>query len=378
MSANVFLVPGFFGFSQFGDIDYFHRVEEVLGSALAERGLDATIRQTSTQPTGSIRARADTLVDEILEVGEGDRPIHLIGHSTGGLDIRMLATPGVRLRPGDDEEQIGARLRSVISVCTPHYGTPLARFFTTLQGRHILQMLAVLATTSRGRSGIFLGLQALRVIARIDDAIGRDRTFLDNLMERTLSSITLRKDDPFFGFLEDIAEDQGAIIQLTPEGTDLFNAAVVDRPGVDYRCVLAAAPPSGFKDVERRYHPAQMALHGLFRVMYLLAGRAPKRYPYPCAEPSTLSALDGGLPFGLDATSNDGVVPTLSQLYGRPITTVVADHLDVVGQYAHAGAETFTDWLPSGSQFDDARFEAMWAAVADAIVEAQGAKRSVA
>ncbi|MFN3200311.1 MAG: esterase/lipase family protein [Bradymonadia bacterium] len=371
MSVNVFLVPGFFGFSQFGDIDYFHRVEEILTEALKARGVEAIVQQTSTQPTGSIRSRADTLIDEIFEKGGREGSLHLIGHSTGGLDIRLLATPGVQLRPGDDEEEIGARLKSVISVCTPHFGTPLARFFTTLQGRHILRTMAALATSGKGRSGIVMGIQALRTIARLDDRIGLERNFLDRLVERALGSISTRKDDPFFGFLEDISEDQGAVIQLTPEGTDLFNAAVTDRPGVDYRCVLAAAPPEGAEQLKRRYHPAQIALFKVFRLMYTLTAKAPKSYPYPSPTMGANPEWAQSLPFELDSASNDGVVPTLSQLYGRPITAVVGDHLDVVGQFTWGGGDPFTDWLPSGSNFDEARFTGLWNSVADAIVEAE-------
>lgn len=374
MSARVYLVPGFFGFSQFGDIDYFYRVEEILTEALATRGLNAKVMQTRTLPTGSIRARADLLLSEILASGGDEGVVHLLGHSTGGLDIRLLATPGVQLRPSDAEEALGQRIASVISLCTPHFGTPLARFFTTLQGRHILRTLALLATSSKGRGSIVMGIQALRIVARLDDRIGLPRNFLDRLVDRTLSTVSSRKDDPFFGFLEDISEDQGAVIQLTPEGTDLFNAAVVDRPGVDYRCVLAAAPPRGERSLERRFHPAQIALFRLFRLMYRLTSNAPTAYPYPSPTPDELLPWAEDIPFALDPKANDGVVPTLSQLYGRPITAVVGDHLDVVGQFSWQKDDVFADWLPSGSNFDEARFRRLWDKVAEAIVEAHEKK----
>jgi hypothetical protein len=47
-----------------------------------------------------------------------------------------------------------------------------------------------------------------------------------------------------------------------------------------------------------------------------------------------------------------------------------ADHLDVVGHYGslRAGQPT-SDWLPSGSGFDDAAFDALWSSVARFIAE---------
>jgi len=57
------------------------------------------------------------------------------------------------------------------------------------------------------------------------------------------------------------------------------------------------------------------------------------------------------IPFPLDRRSNDGIVPTLSQFYGRVIDVVVADHLDVVGQFTRDDLP-YGDWLPSGAGFD--------------------------
>jgi triacylglycerol lipase len=43
-----------------------------------------------------------------------------------------------------DVERLGARVRSVVTIATPHHGTPLASFFTTLRGQQSLQLLSLL------------------------------------------------------------------------------------------------------------------------------------------------------------------------------------------------------------------------------------------
>ena len=91
----VFLVPGFFGFTSVGAVSYFEDVEQALGRALRRRGVDARIVRCATQPTASITRRADALRRQVLRSGGlRARELHFIGHSTGGLDVRMLLTPG--------------------------------------------------------------------------------------------------------------------------------------------------------------------------------------------------------------------------------------------------------------------------------------------
>jgi len=63
--------------------------------------------------------------------------------------------------------------------------------------------------------------------------------------------------------------------------------------------------------------------------------------------------------------ANDGLVPTLSQAWGRVIHAAVADHLDVLGHFRDAThAPPHVDWLVTGSGFTRRRFEALWADVA--------------
>ena len=97
----VFLVPGFFGFTSVGSVSYFERVEQTLGEALRRHGAPARIVRCKTQPTASIPRRVDELRRQVLARGGlKASELHFVGHSTGGLDMRMLLTPGVKISRG--------------------------------------------------------------------------------------------------------------------------------------------------------------------------------------------------------------------------------------------------------------------------------------
>ena len=65
----VFLVPGFFGFTSVGAVSYFEDVEQALGRALGRRGVQARIVRCATQPTASIRRRAEALRRQVTARG---------------------------------------------------------------------------------------------------------------------------------------------------------------------------------------------------------------------------------------------------------------------------------------------------------------------
>ena len=368
MRRQIYLVPGFFGYSQLGGLNYFMRVAEVLEAALKARGISAEVYEVPTQPTGSIPRRALFLMDAIEARGGLDADeIHLVGHSTGGLDIRLLATPGVRVRKDGVGARIADKVRSVITMATPHFGTPLATIFTTVPGRNLLQLMASLALSKSGRLGIFFGSKLATAVARFDDRFGLKNTPLDYAVAKMLQFVTQNPDDPIWGFLRNISKDQGAIIQLTPEGTDLFNAAVTDRPGIDYRSIITAAPPMSLSKLGNLIVRDRSPTPLLFRLLYGLAADEHDAYPYPQPSDSFANHFAESLSFTVDHRSNDGVVPTLSQMHGQPLLTVVADHLDVVGQFRNAGGDRYADWLPSGSAFSEEVFQQVYDAVADQV-----------
>jgi triacylglycerol lipase len=371
----VFLVPGFFGFDSVGAMSYFADVERSLKEALRRRGVDARIVRCKTQPTASIPRRADVLRRQVIASGGlGASELHFVGHSTGGLDVRMLLTPGVKIARGDSEERIAGLTKTAISVATPHHGTPLANHFATIQGQTLLLVLSALATSGHGRGAILAAAKAVALVARLDDWLGRAEGPLDRLAEGLLRRIRFDRRDPAWEYLGEIERDQGAVLQLTPEGIDLFDAAVADSPGIDYGCVVAGVPkPREEFTLTDLVNPEYVVLRALFRLLHALTARPHPRYPYPKPTKAVQRLLDRGLGFEATAQISDGIVPTLSQLHGRVIHVARADHLDLVGHYTLAGGGT-ANWLPSGAGFTPEAFDATWEAVAAAI--AKGSRRA--
>ncbi len=170
-------------------------------------------------------------------------------------------------------------------------------------------------------------------------------------------------------YLGEIERDQGAVLQLTPGGMALFDAAATDREGVHYRCVVAGVPPPREKiTVGNLLDPEYIALRSLFRLLHGLTSQPHPHYPYPKPSATMQRRMDRALGFKATTATSDGIVPILSQLHGRLLHVARADHLDLVGHYTLAGGRT-ADWLPSGAGFTPEGFEATRDAVAAAIVK---------
>ncbi len=369
---QIYLIPGFFGFTTLGALNYFQGVRQELERHLNVLGVDCVIHETETLPTGSIRQRALRLLHLVEETGglESDG-LHFVGHSTGGLDARLLATPGVQLVSTDLEERVGRLIRTVQTLSTPHFGTPLANFFTTLQGRNVLYALTLFATTRPGRWSLAAMAQYLTLVSRLDDLVGQTDTLLDQVSERLLASISIDRGHRLWDFVHEISQDQGAVIQLTPESVDLFNAAVWDRPDVRYVSHVSAAPPplsrTSWRDLRSLYDPLAM---GLYSLVYSITAKEHRSYPYPSPKGVQRQELDDRLPFPVDASTNDGIVPSLSQVWGEIGEVVEGDHLDVVGQYHRQwNGRQRAAWLKSGASFGDAQMTRLWGAIAKTIEE---------
>ena len=368
--AQVYLVPGFFGFTALGSLNYFQGVRQLLAERLAHYGMEVDLHEVETMPTGSIRTRAVRLLELIERTcPAGHSDIHLVGHSTGGLDARLLATPGVKLLPGVREAAVGERIRTVQTLSTPHFGTPLANFFSTLQGRNILYLLTMLATTVPGRYGIAAAAQLLAAVAWLDDFVGQRETFLDLLAERLLRELSVDRGHELWEFLHEVGQDQGAIIQLTPESIDLFNAAVTDRAGVRYVSHVSAAPPPlhslRLSDFDSLYTPLAMLVYA---VVHRVAAQQNRSYPYPSPSEKLRLELAERLPIRVGPDTNDGIVPAFSQLWGEIGHVAYGDHLDVVGQYRRVyNGRAYPGWLKSGAQFNDAAGYSLWDTIARVI-----------
>jgi hypothetical protein len=114
---HIYLAPGFLGFAHLGRLTYFGHVRRFLTERLTALGLEPRIHIVQTSPTASLPDRAARVAEAIdATARRGGTPLHLIGHSSAGLDVRLLTAPGVGRPTGLDVERLAARVRTVVTV----------------------------------------------------------------------------------------------------------------------------------------------------------------------------------------------------------------------------------------------------------------------
>jgi hypothetical protein len=383
---RIYFSPGMFGFGRLASYDYFVHLERALGDALRARGDEVVTWVLDVAPTSSVRFRAARLAELVARTSnDGEGPIHLVGHSTGGVDACLVAAPDVHL-PCDDGALVWLpRLASITTLSTPHHGTPLASFFATVSGQRMLYALSALTVIALtlGSPPIAAASALVMAIGRIDHALGLDLKVLDRSTESLLRMFDDARSREVRAYLDEIRGDQGAMVQLMPEAMELYQASLRDRPGVAYQCTASMAPPpSPMNWVRAMTSPWGALSTSIFAAIWGITSRIDPRYP--CADKSAgegeavLARAFGRTP---GARANDGVVPLRSQLRGRVVWAGQADHLDVLGHFDGGRGKgksepSHVDWLHSGAKFDRHRFEAMTRAIAEgmhAAVEARGA-----
>ncbi|MDH5671762.1 MAG: hypothetical protein OEZ06_06405 [Myxococcales bacterium] len=361
---HVYLIPGLFGFAELAGYDYFGHVERGLQARFARAGLSLRPRVIAAPPTASIALRTAVIARQIARDAErSSGPIHLLGHSTGGLDARLLISPGCNVDVGAAELAWTRRVASLATIDCPHYGTPLAGYFTTVAGTRMLYALSLLTVTSLtlGRIPLTAFSGMVAAVEALDDALGLDIHLIDQLTDTLLRFVGERGRGEIHDYLAHVHGDRGGIIQLMPEVMELFNAAVHDNPDVRYGCIAAASPPPGPRRLLRAVTSPLAALQlAVYTTVYGVTSRADARYPYakPDAEQARLLSL--GLGREVEPEMVDGIVPTLSMLWRELLWCGQADHLDLVGHFADgARPRVHVDWLDSGARFNRREFGTM-------------------
>jgi hypothetical protein len=404
---RLYFSPGMFGFGRLASYDYFVHVERALSERFRAAGVEMTANVVDVSPTASIRRRALKLSEKIAGTcgvpGADGGPIHLIGHSTGGLDARLLASPSVSLSSGKRTLGWRSRLASVTTINAPHYGTPLASFFTTVSGQRALRALSALTVIalSVGAPPLSVVSTLVAAFARVDRALGFDLDILDRSTEALLRRLDEVRSLEVRTYIDRMKEDDGAMVQLMPEAMDLFAAGIEDPPDVLCQSTASLAPAPSPRTVLRAVrHPRNALSEAVFAILYEITSRYDVRYP--CAAPdigadheASLESALGHLP---EPRSNDGVVPIRSQIWGKLVWAGYGDHLDVLGHFggpkkekskrvvrprfgfhsatkpkatpdvAENSAPAHVDWLMSGSDFDRRRFDALMDAIATGLL----------
>jgi len=111
---NLVLVPGIFGFERLGQLQYFNGVAAHLEKTFP----DVHAAAMNTDPFGTVPDRAEVLAAEIVRAFGSTEDVHIIAHSMGGLDARFLVSL--------DLANMRERVRTIVTVGTPHSGSPVA------------------------------------------------------------------------------------------------------------------------------------------------------------------------------------------------------------------------------------------------------------
>jgi triacylglycerol lipase len=368
MAHHVLLVPGFFGFANLGDFAYFQHVRDLLAEVGPSAGLDGEVRVVHTVPTASIRRRAARLAEAITETLDAHGgEMTLIGHSSGGLDARLVVTPDASLPTHADVERAARAVRSIVTVSAPHHGTPVAHLFNSLLGQQLLKLLSLstIYTLRAGRLPIGVVLRLAGFLLGIARRNGPPSGVLEQIFVQLLSDFSADRRAVIEQFFASVGNDQDLLAQITPAGMDVFEASTGDRAGVRYGCVVSRGRPPGLGSALRAgLDPYAQATHALYLALYRLAARTPRLHAARITKEQS-AALVRAYGARVDRRANDGMVPTLSQVRGDVICAAWADHLDVIGHFHEPRhVPPHLDWLVSGSGFTRPQFEDLWGEVA--------------
>jgi triacylglycerol lipase len=137
LEAPIVLAHGLFGFTRIGVgrltlTAYFRGIPDEIIAA------GNRVLVTRVPSIAGIEARARRLGEQIVRA-YGEQPVHIIGHSMGGLDTRRLVA----------DEAWQKRVLSVTTIGTPHLGTSLADFAKIRAGR-VYRLLAALGINPQG------------------------------------------------------------------------------------------------------------------------------------------------------------------------------------------------------------------------------------
>jgi hypothetical protein len=403
---HVVLIPGFAGFDALGQLEYYARVTPLFGGRV-----NTTLHYFDNFPTAAVATRSDRLLAYLAkriaraEISRADE-ITLVGHSTGGLDIRaliwklhirerpILVDGGVRVEPAAVLDAI----RRVVFLSVPHWGANIADWVRSHPvWRQIVVADLRAAASASGcpipaadrvgpgiaalaarftRSGLF---QAVEDSLRESDP-GYGRASLNRLAEAHESAsqldLYLRHIMADFHAIDDLAvEPRGDVASPAhyPPDRRAAELRLWRKQQIDTRSYATVGPrpfrftpgePAPVWEMSRPWTGLDILRPSAARktdIVYRTCYRACAGGPF-----SRLPASN--IPADLELWDNDGIVNTASMDWPIGDTILLrADHMDVVGHFESVvapvrGGRRYTayDLLGSASGFDEDDFRALW------------------
>lgn len=285
----VILVHGFSGWTDvLGDVGYFYKVVEDFEA----RGEDVTAPALPPYDSSIDRAQVLARVVDSVLARTNKKKVHLIAHSQGGVDSRVLIT----------ELGYADRVASLTTISTPHRGTSVADLADYVSDDVI------------SPAGRLLGW----ILGALEGEPSTDEEWRED-------------DEVEAAYDPDLV---AAIDGLRPATMEQFN---LDHPNPVGVPIFSVAGVSNSLSLEHPYCSDGAWFHG---------SGSDVVDPFFAASGLILSLSDGGDLF--NPTPNDGLVTVESARWGVFLGCIPADHADEIGQIADNG--------PTSAGFDHRAF----------------------
>jgi hypothetical protein len=418
---HIVLVPGFAGFDALGQLEYYAGVTPVFRQwqSAGKHGRQTALHYFDNFPTASVVTRAGRLRRYLTKrVARGSfqtgDTVALIGHSTGGLDIRRLlwdlAEDAADTERVDGGSEIAAAslldlIKRVVFLSVPQWGTNIAHWVR----QNVFGRIAIVAELRASVAASQIPFLCLVQELASDSATGMLNLDLGHALADALREAETRMDSGPAETAE--AQESAAILALWLRHM-AWDFAVIDDlcPGSEDSC-----SPAHFSLAQRIRETAHWTRYGIrtlsyatvspcpfrfqpgrpaselslvlpwtwpeftekaadrpesdlvYRACYRACAAGPFRYPQP-----EIPVPDGGRP--IQVWDNDGIVNTASMLWpsGSATRLVECDHMDITGHFERVPAENGKprrylayDLLKSGSAFGRHAFTTLWKEVFD-------------
>jgi triacylglycerol lipase len=275
LDAPIVLAHGLFGFTRIGVGPltltwYFRGIPQALEAA------GNRVLVTRVQPIAGVERRARRLGEQIVNAF-GDEPVHLIGHSMGGLDARRLLA----------DESWQKRILSITTIGTPHLGTSLADFAKLRVGR------------------VYRLLEALKIDPQgfVDVTRKAARRFHERFAPPPIPCFSVAGDPPphevcwplrrLHAVLSEIEGPNDGVVSV--ESANAFGRPLPVWP-VDHLRQVNWLAPAEHATVERQ--PLELHAEIVEHLASLGFGRRSQPEPPPVLEPPPACALAPGSPIG--------------------------------------------------------------------------------
>lgn len=437
--THLVLVPGFGGFDAFGELRYYAGITRLLDAWRGGDGAfpDGThepavwtvappdvrgalvLHYFDNHPTAGVGTRARLLRQWLAkrlargEIGPSD-VVTLVGHSTGGLDIRALLEL-FRADPADAEDVDGTPgavtnatlaglVRRVVFLSTPQHGTNIADF---VRDNHWLLRLLLVGMQHGVRVGSSLPLAW--VVERLADALP---VGLGPLAADTVEDLADRHARPWrlwrdptsdeaveiagaqeayadvqlwldraqtdFLALDTLAVVRGAaaapLLSCVPDEVDALTFATLGR---DVSSTLPQGGPRRLLDVLRVVATRDGQSDALYRLAWAITCVGPFVVRGSACRPAQpLREVLSGREVRLEPHHNDGIANTAGMIWANePVRIVPGDHGDIMGHFARSPEPPAPlgpldvhgryDLFVSGSGFTERHFVRVWREVFD-------------